>query len=68
VPRVRPRLRRLGLVDGVEGEVTQGSMPHGETGEAFVKSIPFQVCSSRDCPLFLLLLWKSDLLIFDASD
>ncbi|XP_062176922.1 probable prolyl 4-hydroxylase 9 [Alnus glutinosa] len=45
VPRVRPRLRRLELVDGVEGEVTQGSMPHGETGEAFVKSIPFQVLS-----------------------
>jgi hypothetical protein len=60
VPRVSPRFRGRELVDGEEDELTQGSMPHGETGEAFVKSIPFQVCESRDCPLFLSLLSKSD--------
>jgi prolyl 4-hydroxylase len=43
VPGFRPRLRARELVD--EDEVTQGSMPHGETGEALVKSIPFQVLS-----------------------
>lgn len=68
VPRVSPRLRGRELVDGEEDELTRGLMPHGRTGEAFVKSIPFQVCSSRDCPLFLSLLSKSDWLIFYSSD
>ncbi|KAF9665956.1 hypothetical protein SADUNF_Sadunf16G0179000 [Salix dunnii] len=37
VPVIRPRLRML--------EVDHNAMPHGDTGEAFIESIPFQVLS-----------------------
>uniref|UniRef100_A0A6N2LWG6 Fe2OG dioxygenase domain-containing protein n=1 Tax=Salix viminalis TaxID=40686 RepID=A0A6N2LWG6_SALVM len=37
VPVIRPRLRML--------EVDHDAMPHGDTGEAFIESIPFQVLS-----------------------
>lgn len=41
VPRVKPRLRMLEMVES--GEEDTGSMPHGVTGEESVGSIPFQV-------------------------
>ncbi|KAJ6424404.1 hypothetical protein OIU84_025236 [Salix udensis] len=37
VPVIRPRLKML--------EVDHDAMPHGDTGEAFIESIPFQVLS-----------------------
>ncbi|CAH8274418.1 unnamed protein product [Arabidopsis lyrata] len=45
VPRVKPRLRMLEMVEN--GEEDTGSMPHGVTGEESVGSIPFQVLSWR---------------------
>ncbi|XP_044481371.1 probable prolyl 4-hydroxylase 9 isoform X1 [Mangifera indica] len=49
VPNVRPRLRRL----GVEKEEQQnGLMPHGETGEPSLHSIPFQVLSWQPRALY----------------
>ncbi|XVE66740.1 hypothetical protein DITRI_Ditri08aG0103800 [Diplodiscus trichospermus] len=44
VPVIKPRLRRLEVVH-VEGEEYRDPMPHGETGESSVESIPFQVLS-----------------------
>lgn len=38
VPVIRPRLRMLEVT-----EVDHDAMPHGDTGEAFIESIPFQV-------------------------
>lgn len=43
MPRVRPRLRGLELVEEEEEEAGEGLLPHGETGEALVNAIPFQV-------------------------
>ncbi|KAJ6302567.1 hypothetical protein OIU77_016627 [Salix suchowensis] len=40
VPVIRPRLRMLEVA-----EVDHDAMPHGDTGEAFIESIPFQVLS-----------------------
>ncbi|XP_044507841.1 probable prolyl 4-hydroxylase 9 isoform X2 [Mangifera indica] len=49
VPNVRPRLRRL----GVEKEEEQnGLMPHGETGEPSLHSIPYQVLSWQPRALY----------------
>ncbi|KAG7622785.1 Prolyl 4-hydroxylase alpha subunit [Arabidopsis suecica] len=45
VPRVKPRLRMLEMVEN--GEEEAGSMPHGVTGEESIGSIPFQVLSWR---------------------
>lgn len=41
VPRVKPRLRMLEMVEN--GEEEFGSMPHGVTGEESIGSIPYQV-------------------------
>ncbi|WCJ17905.1 2-oxoglutarate (2OG) and Fe(II)-dependent oxygenase superfamily protein [Euphorbia peplus] len=40
VPVIRPRLRRLEMVDGEDD-----GMPHGVTGQSSVEAIPFQVLS-----------------------
>lgn len=45
VPRVKPRLRMLDMVEN--GEEEASSMPHGVTGEESIGSIPFQVLSWR---------------------
>ncbi|CAN8276210.1 unnamed protein product [Cochlearia groenlandica] len=47
VPGVKPRLRKLEIVEEEEegGEGESGSMPHGFTGEESLVSIPFQVLS-----------------------
>ncbi|GMY38641.1 probable prolyl 4-hydroxylase 9 [Fagus crenata] len=50
VPRVRPRLRTLELLE--EEEDGSGSMPHGQTGEAFIEPIPFQVLSWKPRALY----------------
>lgn len=56
VPNVRPRLRRL----GVEKEEQQnGLMPHGETGEPSLHSIPFQV--------IFFFIFYSDFQFFDMD-
>jgi len=38
VPVIKPRLRMLEVA-----EADHDAMPHGDTGEAFIESIPFQV-------------------------
>ncbi|KAJ0247300.1 prolyl 4-hydroxylase 9 [Hirschfeldia incana] len=50
VPGVRPRLRRLEMVEG--GEEEASSMPHGVTGHESVESIPFQVLSWKPRALY----------------
>ncbi|KAB1208485.1 Prolyl 4-hydroxylase subunit alpha-1 [Morella rubra] len=52
VPRVRPRLRGLELVEEEEEEAGEGLLPHGETGEALVNAIPFQVLSWQPRALY----------------
>jgi prolyl 4-hydroxylase len=61
VPRVRPRLRTLELLE--EEEDGSGSMPHGQTGEAFIEPIPFQVYTrvfhfSMDCSISFLFIYR----------
>ncbi|KAJ4840253.1 putative prolyl 4-hydroxylase 9 [Turnera subulata] len=46
-PDIRPKLRRLEVVD-----VDRDPMPHGVTGEASIESIPFQVLSWRPRALY----------------
>ncbi|OMO63329.1 Oxoglutarate/iron-dependent dioxygenase [Corchorus olitorius] len=46
VPIIKPRLRRLEVVhEKVEEYHDPNPMPHGETGESSIESIPFQVLS-----------------------
>lgn len=53
VPGVKPRLRRLEMMEnGGEGEEEASSMPHGVTGDESVRSIPFQVLSWKPRALY----------------
>ncbi|KAJ6965056.1 prolyl 4-hydroxylase 9 [Populus alba x Populus x berolinensis] len=47
VPVIKPRLRMLEVA-----EVDHDAMPHGDTGEAFIESIPFQVLSWKPRALY----------------
>ncbi|XP_011030367.1 PREDICTED: probable prolyl 4-hydroxylase 9 [Populus euphratica] len=47
VPVIKPRLRMLEVA-----EVDRDAMPHGDTGEAFIESIPFQVLSWKPRALY----------------
>lgn len=47
VPVIKPRLRMLEVA-----EVDHDAMPHGDTGEAFIESIPFQVLSWQPRALY----------------
>lgn len=50
---IRPRLRRIEVVPAEELEVEdRQAMPHGETGEGYIQSIPFQVLSWRPRALY----------------
>ncbi|KAJ6948872.1 prolyl 4-hydroxylase 9 [Populus alba x Populus x berolinensis] len=47
VPVIKPRLRMFEVA-----EVDHDAMPHGDTGEAFIESIPFQVLSWKPRALY----------------
>lgn len=47
VPVIKPRLRMLEVA-----EVDHDAMPHGDTGESFIESIPFQVLSWKPRALY----------------
>lgn len=47
VPVIKPRLRMLEVA-----EVDHDAMPHGDTGESFIESIPFQVLSWQPRALY----------------
>ncbi|KAH9695233.1 hypothetical protein WN944_028677 [Citrus x changshan-huyou] len=48
VPSIRPKLRTLEVVE----KENESGLPHGETGDASIQSIPFQVLSWRPRALY----------------